>query len=220
MKNIKVSEISKQSVGKWEFILQSLGIKIPEGGKHGPCPKCGGKDRFRFDNKDGRGTWFCNHCGSGDGIDIVKLVLDIDTVPAAARIAECLPSAPEVNTPARKEAARQATPINWPAIFGQSVAGESPYLVSKGLTGYVSRLSTRELMAGGEKYPAGSLMLPVKNSQGAITGIQLISGDGVKSLMKGSKYSGCFIPVSDFPEEAPEKVAIAEGYGCFRFSAQ
>ncbi|VTM37715.1 Zinc binding domain / DNA primase [Klebsiella quasipneumoniae] len=75
MKNIKVSEISKQSVGKWEFILQSLGIRIPEGGKHGPCPKCGGKDRFRFDNKDERGTWFCNHCGSGDGIDIVKLVL-------------------------------------------------------------------------------------------------------------------------------------------------
>ncbi|VTM37713.1 DNA primase [Klebsiella quasipneumoniae] len=68
-------------------------------------------------------------------------------------------------------------------------------------------------MAGGEKYPAGSLMLPVKNSQGEITGIQLISGDGVKSLMKGSKYSGCFIPVSDLPEEAPEKVAIAEGYG-------
>lgn len=213
MKNIKVSEISKQSVGKWEFILQSLGIRIPEGGKHGPCPKCGGKDRFRFDNKDERGTWFCNHCGSGDGIDIVKLVFDIDTVPAAARIAECLPSAREVNISARKEAARQTAPVNWPAIFGQSVTGESPYLVGKGLTGYVSRLSTRELMAGGEKYPAGSLMLPVKNSQGEITGIQLISGDGVKSLMKGSKYSGCFIPVSDLPEEAPEKVAIAEGYG-------
>jgi hypothetical protein len=30
--------------------------------------------------------------------------------------------------------------------------------------------------------------------------------------MKGSKYSGCFIPVSDFPEGSPEKVVIAEGY--------
>lgn len=37
MKNIKVSEISKQSVGKWEFILQSLGIKIPEGGSMAPA---------------------------------------------------------------------------------------------------------------------------------------------------------------------------------------
>ncbi len=37
MKNIKVSEISKQSVGKWEFILQSLGIKIPEGESMAPA---------------------------------------------------------------------------------------------------------------------------------------------------------------------------------------
>ncbi|MEW5561573.1 DUF927 domain-containing protein [Enterobacter asburiae] len=213
MKNIKVSEISKQSAGKWEYILQRLGIKIPEGGKHGPCPKCGGKDRFRFDNKDGRGTWFCNRCGNGDGIDIVKLVFDIDTVPAAARVAECLPSAPAMTAPARKEAATQPAAVNWSALLSQSVTGESPYLAGKGLAGHSSRLTTRELMAGGEKYPSGSLMLPVKNTQGNITGIQLISGNGVKNLMKGSKYSGCFIPVSDFPEGSPEKVVIAEGYG-------
>lgn len=213
MKNIKVSEISKQSVGKWNYILQRLGIKVPEDGKHGPCPKCGGKDRFRFDNKDGRGTWFCNQCGNGDGIDIVKRVFDIDTVPAAARVAECLPFAPAVNVPARKEAEKQAATVNWSALLSQSVTGESPYLAGKGLTGHVSRLTTRELNAGGEKYPSGSLMLPVKNTQGNITGIQLISGNGVKNLMKGSKYSGCFIPVSDFPEGSPEKVVIAEGYG-------
>ncbi|EMM3526712.1 DUF927 domain-containing protein [Klebsiella oxytoca] len=213
MKNIKVSEISKQSVGKWEFILQSLGINIPENGKHGPCPKCGGKDRFRFDNKDGRGTWFCNQCGNGDGIDIVKRFFDIDTVPAAARVAECLPSAPAMTVPARKETAKKVAAVNWSALLSQSVAGESPYLVGKGLIGHISKLTTRELLAGGEKYPTGSLMLSVKNSQGAITGIQLIRGDGVKSLMKGSKYSGCFISLNDFPEEPPEKVIITEGYG-------
>lgn len=37
MKNIKVSEISKQSVGKWEFILQILGIKMPEGESMAPA---------------------------------------------------------------------------------------------------------------------------------------------------------------------------------------
>lgn len=213
MKNIKVSEISKQSVGKWEYILQCLGVKIPEGGKHGPCPKCGGKDRFRFDNKGGRGTWFCNHCGNGDGIDIVKLCFDIDVVAAAMRVAKCLPSAPAVNIPARKEAVKQPAAVNWHAIMGQSVTGESSYLAGKGLAGRASTLTTRELMAGGEKYPTGSLMLPVKNIGGDITGIQLISGSGVKNLMKGSKYSGCFIAVSDFPEELPEKVVISEGYG-------
>lgn len=41
--------------------------------KHGPCPVCGGKDRFRFDNKNGKGTFFCNQCGAGDGITLLCL---------------------------------------------------------------------------------------------------------------------------------------------------
>ena len=35
---------------------------------------CGGKDRFRFDNKEGRGTYFCNVCGTGDGFDLATKV--------------------------------------------------------------------------------------------------------------------------------------------------
>jgi putative DNA primase/helicase len=34
---------------------------------------CGGKDRFRFDNKEGAGTWFCSHCGSGDGFHLLQV---------------------------------------------------------------------------------------------------------------------------------------------------
>lgn len=41
-------------------------------GKHGPCPVCvGGKDRFRFDDKEGRGTFICGACGAGDGFDLI-----------------------------------------------------------------------------------------------------------------------------------------------------
>ncbi|MBI5017486.1 MAG: toprim domain-containing protein, partial [Deltaproteobacteria bacterium] len=41
-------------------------------GKHGPCPMCGGKDRFRFDDKGGRGTWICGRtCGSGNGFELL-----------------------------------------------------------------------------------------------------------------------------------------------------
>jgi len=32
---------------------------------------CGGTDRFRYDDRKGRGTWFCNQCGSGDGFDLL-----------------------------------------------------------------------------------------------------------------------------------------------------
>ena len=57
--------------GKWRGILLELGV--PEKhlrNKHGPCPLCGGKDRFRFDNKDGRGTYICGQCGAGNGMDL------------------------------------------------------------------------------------------------------------------------------------------------------
>lgn len=58
--------------GKWKGILLQLGVP-PESltGKHGPCPICkDGTDRFRFDNKDQRGTYICSVCGAGDGMKL------------------------------------------------------------------------------------------------------------------------------------------------------
>lgn len=60
-------------VDRWESILTSLGVSIDFlSNKHGPCLLCGGKDRWRFDNKSGRGTWFCSHCGAGDGMSLLQ----------------------------------------------------------------------------------------------------------------------------------------------------
>ncbi|WP_141028459.1 primase-helicase zinc-binding domain-containing protein, partial [Salmonella enterica] len=69
MKTLSVSTISGAAIGRWPYILSALGIKVPSAGHHGACPACGGKDRFRLDDKAGRGTWFCNQCGHGDGLD-------------------------------------------------------------------------------------------------------------------------------------------------------
>jgi putative DNA primase/helicase len=55
--------------GKWRGILMHLGVPCEAlKNKHGPCPLCGGDDRFRFDNIDGKGTYICNNCGAGDGM--------------------------------------------------------------------------------------------------------------------------------------------------------
>jgi putative DNA primase/helicase len=57
--------------GKWRGILLEFGM--PETAlkdRHGPCPLCGGDDRFRWDNKDGRGTYICGQCGAGDGMKL------------------------------------------------------------------------------------------------------------------------------------------------------
>lgn len=57
--------------GKWRGILMSFGL--PEKaltGKHGPCPMCGGTDRFRWDNREGSGSYICGTCGAGDGMKL------------------------------------------------------------------------------------------------------------------------------------------------------
>ncbi len=40
--------------------------------RHGPCPLCGGKDRFRFDDKWGDGNYYCAQCGPGTGFIMLR----------------------------------------------------------------------------------------------------------------------------------------------------
>ncbi|GAB1424265.1 primase-helicase zinc-binding domain-containing protein [Thauera terpenica] len=59
--------------GRWRGILPQFGLTERHlSGKHGPCPLCGGKDRFRFDDKEGRGTYYCSACGPGDGVQLAE----------------------------------------------------------------------------------------------------------------------------------------------------
>lgn len=65
--------------GKWRGILLEIGL--PESclrDKHGPCPMCGGADRFRWDNREGSGSYICNACGAGDGM---KLAIEFTGKP-------------------------------------------------------------------------------------------------------------------------------------------
>lgn len=89
--------------GKWRGILLELGV--PETAlhdRHGPCPLCGGHDRFRWDNKDGRGSYICGQCGAGDGM---KLAMEFTGQPfpdVAKRIDLMLGNIkPDATTPKR-----------------------------------------------------------------------------------------------------------------------
>ncbi len=65
-----IQQIQASMIGQWQGVLEGAGVTLPQGRKHGPCPMCGGRDRFRFDDRDGRGTWICNQCGAGDGLTL------------------------------------------------------------------------------------------------------------------------------------------------------
>ena len=61
---------------RWKETLGACGINTELlTARHGPCPGCGGTDRFRFDDLDGKGTWFCSQGGgtpaAGDGFALI-----------------------------------------------------------------------------------------------------------------------------------------------------
>ncbi len=211
-----VSAVASAAGGRWPYILSALGIRVPSGKRHGACPACGGTDRFRLDDKEGRGTWFCNQCGNGDGLDLVRLVTGCTLKEAAGMVSEVL-VLPEVSEkplmPAREKTPGKETGAGrYTRLEKQSRNGEPVYLTNKGLHGYSLPLLTQSLNLAGMTFPAGSLLLPLTDITGKITGGQLISPDGDKSLLPGSQLSGAFIALAGIPPESPEQVIITEGY--------
>lgn len=129
-------DIHEQARNKWASILSMLGVQSEFlRSKQGPCPLCGGKDRFRFDDKEGRGTWICNQCGAGNGMDLAMKVSGMGFAECAAAIRDRLGEAIE-RRPKREidpEVARKACGQLW---SGACPIGEDPaanYLRSRRL---------------------------------------------------------------------------------------
>lgn len=85
---------------RWPEILVALGVPAETlVDRHGPCPGCGGEDRFRFDNKKGRGTFICSQGGaeplSGDGFSLLNHVFGWNFKQAIVEVARVLGTLPQ-----------------------------------------------------------------------------------------------------------------------------
>ena len=93
MKPISADTVRHQARSQWHSILPAIGIPAQAlRNQHQPCPCCGGRDRFRFDDKEGRGTFICSHYGNGggDGFDLVMHWLQCDFQAALRAVAQVL----------------------------------------------------------------------------------------------------------------------------------
>ena len=72
--------------GYWTEILSQYIDKKHLVNRHTACPICGGKDRFRYDNKGGNGTAYCNQCGAKNGMSLLMQVTGWDFKTAAREI--------------------------------------------------------------------------------------------------------------------------------------
>lgn len=127
--------------GRWPEILPRLGIETRFlKNKHGPCPLCGGVDRYRFDDRDGTGSYYCNQCGAGTGIILVRkkngwdhktACQMIDDIIGTEQTAAALEKRPAAHV---NDAEKRASAIRnlLSGARDQSVVGD--YLFARGIT--------------------------------------------------------------------------------------
>ncbi|HDG1668292.1 TPA: DUF927 domain-containing protein [Kluyvera ascorbata] len=218
-----IRQVSDAAVGRWPDILSLMGIDVPASPRaQVACPACGGKDRFRFDD-DGRGAHFCNNCGAGDGLELVKKVNSCDATRAAQLVADVLGiNVQDMRTPtsqcgaqqqkelaerraalaqqqAKEQAARAARfSSKLMALTAQAQPRESAYLGCKGLPGFIYPLM-----------PDGTLVLTLVNESGTATAAQTITANGDKRLITGSAKKGAYHVIN--PSHSPQTVIIGEG---------
>ena len=227
MRNIDIiREVTSAAAGKWHYVLAGLSIDVPDSSRrHSPCPACGGKDRFRFDD-NGRGSFICNQCGAGDGLDLIKRVNNCDTTEAAQLAADVLgidyrTVKQDEATASQKreqmkaesqqrEQERQRRKLaeieqrrglfvsHWQGLAETAFEGESEYLMNKGLVGFTFPV-----------LPDGSLLLGLVDESGTVSAAQTITQQGEKRLLAGSAKRGAYHAVN--AADAPQSVLIAEG---------
>lgn len=214
---MNVTDTVKQACGHWPRILPALGVTVIKN-RHQACPVCGGSDRFRFDDKEGRGTWFCNQCGAGDGLKLVEKVFGVTPSEAAGKVnavtGNLPPVVPEVTAAA--EAETEADRKAAAALAARLMEKARPctgnaYLTRKGFPGRECLTLTTLHKTGGVTYRAGDVVVPLYDDSGALVNVQLINADGLKRTLKGGQVKGA-CHILDGKKEAGKRLWIAEGY--------
>jgi len=177
--------------------------------KHQACPACGGKDRFRFDDKEGRGTYICSNCGAGDGVDLLQKYTGWGFAEAAQFTEDTLGIKPKP----RQSKAPARIAINSPQqaveVFSSlPIADSHPYLHKKQIKPHVARLNGTELLI-----PIHSDLNGTLHSVERIFADSKEKGQYRKLAVKGTDKKGKFCIIGDMTQDMSSQVVVlTEGY--------
>lgn len=191
--------------GRWPEILGGLGIDPAAlRNRHGPCPGCGGKDRFRFDDKE-IGRFYCGGGGepvSGDGFALLQHVHGWSARESLERVAQSMgmdaeplpiapPRAPQ-KPPEPSRTAAYALELWRSARTDDAVVGTHPYAISKGITWAAG--AGRVVVPKGKIVGDGSdcLVIPIRSMDWRVIAVQCINTAGAKQTF-GPMQDGCLI---------------------------
>ncbi|WP_446891130.1 primase-helicase zinc-binding domain-containing protein [Aeromonas veronii] len=240
-KAISAAAVTAAAQGQWRDVLTANGINLPSGRHHGPCPICmAGKDRFRFDDKEGRGTFICNQCGAGDGLDLYKRATAQSMSEAIRSLASYLglsgsmsaadhariekqrqKAAKDAEQQRQKEARQREAAAALANLMADEAliidAAEHPYLKRKGYAGFpvftLARTYHHEVDGKQYSYRAGCLLHSIRDNKAEIISAELVTDGGLKTTLAGGSKAGVFIvePPVDMPTKEVEHLFICEG---------
>ena len=206
-----------QFQGQWRDVLGNYGCQLPSGRHHGPCPVCGGKDRFRFDDKNGRGTWYCAQCDvqSGGGLLLLSRLLGKSTMDTAKELVgdddyksiapkrTFIPRDEDAIRKANIEQAKKGAAI----LMASSTTSDHPYMANKGFDGQWT--TNGEPIFGREGLiDSGALLLVPVYKNNELVNVQKITSDGTKRPLFGGDMQG----VQHIIDGKFARVAVVEGY--------
>ena len=238
--NINAAAVKAAAQGQWREILTANGIKLPEPKKHGPCPICGGKDRFRLEERKAeeaaRGVWVCSHCDckGGDGLSLYQQAtgqsmseairslasyLGLSGSMSAADHARIEKQRQKAAKDAEQQRQKEARQREAAAALAQRMEVEAvpcmaeqvPYLARKGFAGFVVEVLAHDY----DRHKAGSLLIVMFNIDGVTTSAEIIDSEGRKMALAGGqkKGSAAYIePLDDSLPEDAEHCGVVEGY--------
>ena len=241
--NISAAAVTAAAHGQWRDVLTANGINLPSGRHHSACPICmAGKDRFRFDDKEGRGTWVCNQCGAGDGLSLYQQATGQSMSEAIRSLASYFGLSGQMTTAdharieqqrqkaakaAEEQRAKEARQREGAAALAQRMEREAvgcmaeqvPYLARKGLSGFgvevLARTYHHEDDGKQYSYKAGDLLVVMFNIDGVTTSAEIIDSEGRSkmALAGGQKIgSAAYIEPFDGLPENATHCGVVEGY--------
>ena len=225
-KKIQAEDIKRAAEGKWmDLIFPRFGIDV-QWKKKTPCPACGGRDRFRFDDKNGNGDYFCQHCQGGDGLDLIGKCTHLSFPEVVKEVGAILglddsskitdadrekwrkereyreKEQRELEQKMRENIARKAE-----STFRNAYQGEfSLYLKNKQVDKDPKIKITHD----------GNLLIPAYDEHGKMWNVQTITPDGQKFFITdaGGRTGGCFFMIGEVQPDLYDAhiICIAEGY--------
>lgn len=215
-------QVRDAALGRWkDLIFPAFAITVPPSkNKHGPCPICGGSDRFRCDDKQGKGTFICNQCGAGDGFELIVKARGMNHAEVLKEVGGILGLSSETHVTdadrqkwrdneekrrkqaemderkAQETAAKRAERL-WKAA---SVDRDCPYIERKQVQNHGCKINGK-----------GNLLVPLFDVDGKLWNMQEIHADGFKPYLPGGRVNDCFYMIGEIIEEN-QIVCIAEGY--------